>query len=94
MSCPINKHANARAIFSLSKAAAPVLCPWRLHIGYAYLLDTTLVAARKKKTGERKSKLPDDGFDSVVAGPIPLSEATEFAAPQVRITIEGRLMPE
>ena len=27
MSCPANEHASARAIFSLSKAAAPVLCP-------------------------------------------------------------------
>ena len=74
MSCPINKHANARAIFSPDKLGTenglaprverhgvasgvrtnpqgrkafrvcPALLstPWRLHIGYAYLSDTTL----------------------------------------------------
>ena len=74
VSCPTNKHANARAIFSPDKLGTekslaqrverhvvasgvrtnpqcrqafrvrPALLstPWRLHIGYAYLSDTTL----------------------------------------------------
>ena len=77
VSCPINKHVNARAIFSPDKLGTenglaprverhgvasgvrtnpqgrqafrvcPALLstPWRLHIGYAYLSDTTLAAA-------------------------------------------------
>ena len=76
VSCPINKHTNARAIFSPDKLGTendlaprverhrvasgvrtnpqgrqafrvcPALLstPWRLHIGYAYLSETTLVA--------------------------------------------------
>ncbi len=95
VSCPINKHANARAIFSpdklgTEKSLAPrverhgvasgvrtnpqcreafrvcpalLSTPWRLHIGYAYLSDTTLVRMAAEVPNEF-GRLTTGGFEN------------------------------